>query len=183
MSAFWNLLVMSFWTWDLIASSCLKILSTRTSVARFDEMSTIESLPFDIISITLHTLDYPAPKSLCSVSQFFRFWMQPLLFRKFQSSFDQEKTSIRLQAFGNALKQKPSLYKAIRIIDIIEIPTFRSAPPKLLAYSVQYSLKLQIFANLPSQSTNIPWNHFGMPNSHAFRSLQAEIYSKGNTLC
>lgn len=93
MSAFWNLLIMSFWTWDLIASSCLKILSTPTSVARFEEMTIIESLPFDIISITLHTLDLncPALKSLCYVSQFFRFWTQPLLFRNFQSSLTKIK--------------------------------------------------------------------------------------------
>lgn len=108
---FCSFVVMSFWMNDLIASY-LKFFSTTTSVPGLD----------DIISIILHTLDYPSLKSLCCVSQCFRAWTQPLFFRTFQSSRDLEKTLVRLQAFGNALKKQRSLYGAIRIIKITNFP-------------------------------------------------------------
>lgn len=82
----------------------------------------MESLPLEIKSMITHTLDCDcdALKSLCCVSRYFRLQAQPLLFRHFQleSPDSQDRVLPRLKAFTNTLKRHPSLYRAIRTIEI-----------------------------------------------------------------
>lgn len=82
-------------------------------------MTSITTLPFEMISIIVLLLDLPDLLSLCQVSKNFQLWVQPCLFREFQASVNPDNTLTRLQSFGIALKHRPELYRAIRTIDVV----------------------------------------------------------------
>jgi hypothetical protein len=78
----------------------------------------MESLPNEIVLMTMQNLGLRSLKSLCLVSMRYRCLVQPLLFKIFKGSFYQTDIWSRLQLLAQVFLERPHLGRFIHIFDI-----------------------------------------------------------------